>query len=355
MPFLFSNFPPTRTNFQSYPDAFRDLIKKCDELYIATGYISTDSLVDLASIIEINKRPKLELCIGMHYFDGLTPNQHEALLRLNEVLTNNDLGSIYMTVTFPFHGKIVHFSEKNISIGLIIGSSNLSNIVVGGPRQYEADYLFEGQSNEANDAKLFITDLINTSSKRLDDIKVKIVTEHNDLLNDQYGVAAATDNEKDSAKHSLGTPVFELPVKADETPGSNINKHFGKGRENIQGFVTPRSWYEVELIVPKTITSLPGYPQADAYGEGGVFNVITDDGWKFQCKVSGTNSKNICSDGDMKILGKWLKGRLERAGILKPGEKVTDEMLNKYGRNTITMSKLNDIENTWFFDFGVEE
>src|SRR5690606_10916771 len=125
---------------------------------------------------------------------------------------------------------------------------------------------------------------------------------------------------------------FLIPLKTDDATRSNLNTFNGKGRENKQGFVMPRSWYEVELIVPKSVTSQPGYPQSDKDGDGGVIHVLTDDGWKFSCKVSGDFSKNLRSEKDLKILGKWLKGRLEHSGALKTGELCTQSTLDNYGR-----------------------
>ena len=66
---------------------------------------------------------------------------------------------------------------------------------------------------------------------------------------------------------------------------------FGKGREAKNGLVKPRHWYEVELIVPKNITEQNGYPKAKT--DDAIFDVITDDGWSFKCKVSGDYSKNF--------------------------------------------------------------
>ena len=83
-----------------------------------------------------------------------------------------------------------------------------------------------------------------------------------------------------------------------------------------------------------------------------IFDVITDDGWSFKCKVSGDYSKNFRSEGDLKILGKWLKGRLENAGVLKVGDPVTKETLDLYGRNTFTLTKTNKT-GIWYLDFGV--
>jgi hypothetical protein len=120
----------------------------------------------------------------------------------------------------------------------------------------------------------------------------------------------------------------------------------------VQGYEIPRSWYEVELIVPKQITESSEYPKADSDGEGGVFQVITDDGWSFKCKVSGDFSKNLRSEGDLKILGKWIKGRLENSGALNPGDIVTNKTFEIYGRSYMTLSKI-DGDDRWLLDFKI--
>lgn len=350
MSLLLSNFPPLRTGYASYTDTFKSLLKDSDTVNLATGYISTDSAIDLKNIIEANGGPRLNLCVGMHYFEGLTPVQDEALRSLDKSLRDAELGAVYLVTTFPFHGKVVCFSQKDKLIGSIIGSSNLSNIVEG-QRQYEADYLIEDALDKEG-LKRFINDLIEKSSSPLSGLDVRVSIPENDLLVDQIGVHKVVANEIDDAKAHLSDITFELPLKGDEAQKSGLNASFGEGRRNQQGFVMPRPWYEVELIVGKEITSKPHYPQADAQGEGGSFCVITDDGWTFQCKVSGQNSKNLRSEDDLKVFGKWLKGRLENSGLLKPGERVTDKVLADYGRSTITMTKLAN-KDAWFMDFGV--
>ena len=152
---------------------------------------------------------------------------------------------------------------------------------------------------------------------------------------------------------SLTDISFAIPIKGYEvSPQSNLNVFFGKGRVSKNGLVKPRHWYEVELIVPKSVTSQPGYPRSKT--DEAVFDVITDDGWSFKCKVSGDYSKNFRSEGDLKILGKWLKGRLENAGVLKVGEPVTAKTLNDYGRNTFSLTKTT-VPNLWYLDFVVKK
>lgn len=352
MSLLYSNFPPLKTDRNSYTELFHQLMKKSEELNIATGYISSDSAIDLKNIIELNGGPHLNLCVGMHYFEGLSNIQKTSLESLNSMLIARQLGRVFFVVTFPFHGKLASFKSNNTPVRSIVGSSNLSNIVFG-QRQYEVDYLISDPS-DAIELDGFISQLIEKGSTPFEELDIRIVEPQNPLLNDQYGVKQLPKIEKESYQHQLSELSFTIPLKADEAPRSNLNTFFGEGRRNPQGFVMPRPWYEVELIVSHEITSQPGYPQADNEGEGGVFDVITDDGWSFKCKVSGDGSKNLRSEGDLKILGKWLKGRLENAGVLEPGKLVTDETLERYGRNTLSLTKIKDSDK-WFLDFGVNK
>lgn len=346
MAFLYSNLSPLRTKYSTYSETFKRFLYQSNQIQIATGYISSDSAIDLKGIVEANNGPTIDLCVGMHYFDGLSPVQLEALSSLDNCLREKDLGQVHMVTTFPFHGKLVSFSDANQVIGSIIGSSNLSNIIEG-QRQYEADFLFE-EVDQTTEVSKFITELINVSSKPLSSLEIKPTIPQNDLLIDQIGVVKLSDATTSKEIEQLSEIRFELPLKGDISQKSGLNTYFGEGRRNQQGFVMPRPWYEVELIIPKTITMQEGYPKA---GENSAsFNVITDDGWDFKCKVSGDYSKNFRSEDDLKILGKWIKGRLENTGVLKPGQKVTDETLQQYGRNSITFTKIKNSDK-WFLDF----
>lgn len=352
MSLIYSNYQPLKTDSATYHSAFTELLEKSDRLKIASGYISADALIDLKSIIEANGGPHIELNIGMHYFEGLTKQQKEAVEDLDNTLRSKNLGGVYFVVTFPFHGKIISFKNHERTIGGLIGSSNLTNIVENKTsRQYEVDYrLPESDCNELED---FITRLRETTTRPFSDLDVKVIESKNNLLDEQYGVDKADDQVIESIKANPDFDYeFHIPLKTDDATRSNLNTFNGKGRENKQGFVMPRSWYEVELIVPKSVTSQPGYPQSDKTGDGGVINVVTDDGWSFSCKVSGDFSKNLRSEKDLKILGKWLKGRLEQAGALKTGELCTQLTLDRYGRHDFTLAKLKG-QDLWYLDFGV--
>ena len=235
----------------------------------------------------------------------------------------------------------------------IIGSNNLSSIVEGGSRVYESS-IFIDELQAVEEMHTFIDKLKVSSSENISDLEIKDFNEVNPLLEGHEFVQKVSDKTVRMCLYSLSKIGFDIPIKTYEvSPHSNLNAFFGKGRENkATGLVKPRHWYEVELIVPKYITSQTGYPKAKT--NNAVFDVITDDGWSFQCKVSGDYSKNFRSEGDLKILGKWFKGRLENAGVLKVGEPVTQDTLRKYGRDFFGLTKINNT-NTWFLDFGVKK
>ena len=203
---------------------------------------------------------------------------------------------------------------------------------------------------QAESIRSFIRQLNRDATSNINDCDIQQFNENNSVLEEHENVHRVTQREIAECLSACTTTTFEIPIKGEEASQSNLNVFFGKGRVSKNGLVKPRHWYEAELIVPRTIAMQPGYPRAQT--EEAVFQVVTDDRWKFCCKVSGDNNKNFRSEGDLKILGKWLKGRLENAGALKVGSLVTKDTLKRYGRDTFTLTKTK-IPNTWYLDFGV--
>ncbi len=334
-----ANFPGIKSSNEIFVDYLRD----SDSITMATGYISSDSLIELSKIVEINHKPKIELMIGMHYFEGFTRSQYEAASSLNQILTSKSLGGIFLSNTRKFHGKMYYFDGQLISPAIIIGSSNLDSCISKNPMNYEADVLIT-ESEDVKKYNAYLKSLIGNLSVPFDSVVIDSFIEKNTLLENQYGVEKVDPVLLTEIKTNLTGVEFKLPIKTE--PKSNLNAFFGKGRVNKKGFVTPRPWYEVELIVSNSITQKSDFPYCKE------FDVITDDGWKFKCKTSGDFSKNLRSNDDLKILGKWLKGRLESANCLKVGEPVTDQVLDNYGRSYINLAKTN-VVNLWFLSFNI--
>jgi len=352
MQLLLSDIPPLRESNKSFSNMFRKLMFEADHLLIASGYISTDSITEIKKIIESNNRPHLNLMIGMHYFDGITRTQYDAARYLDDFLTSTDMGSVSIATTFRFHGKMYSFQKDGNTFAGIVGSSNLTG-VLDHHSNYETDLLIQEGSilNEISD---FINKATIKIAKPISTWIPDKYAENNPLLEGHESVKKVAPANFVDIRAKLTGEVFKIPLKVtSKQQKSNLNAYFGKGRKNTStGFVKPRPWYEVELIVPKTITRHEAYPKATYPANQSIITVYTDDYWKFDCKISGDYSKNFRSYNDLKILGKWIKGRLEINGALQIGQPVTETVLDNYGRSDFELKKTS-LPNTWILDFGV--
>ena len=357
MDFLFSNLSPIRTEYSTFADKFYSLISKASRLDIAVGYITADSLAELQQIVAYNKNIEiLNLIIGMHYLEKFTKLEYNAAVGLNNFLQNEHRGEVRLVRPFRFHGKLYAYSNSDGAFAGIIGSNNLSSIVDNRTRVYEAAALIT-ESEYAEKIRKFIDALYADATDNIANCPISEVDfkKHNTLLEGHECVKKMTNEEHADVISSLTELKFDIPlVKNGSVPEkSNLNVFFGEGRLNrTTGVTVPRHWYEAELIVPSAITSMHGYPQKDT--ASAVFDVVTDDGWKFSCKVSGDSSKNFRSEDDLKILGKWIKGRLENNGLLEVGHMVTADTFARYGRENFTLRK-TAMPNLWYLDFGVNK
>lgn len=351
MELLFSNIPPVRTPNRDVLSCFEELLPEAENLKIASGYISTDALTELKKIIEINKKPSLQLVIGMHHFDGITKPQYQAVKYLNDFLKGASLGGVSISTQFKFHGKLYCFRRDNTSYAGIMGSSNLSS-VFDNQNTYETD-IFLNDKKVVSEIDSFISFLLERATVPFEKWTVKkFIEDANKQMEGHQGVERIDKEALASVLSKRSSLVFNIPIKADEAPQSNLNVYFGKGRESHRGLIKPRHWYEVELIVPSTITQNKKYPKAGRPNGESVITVYTDDGWKFKCKTSGENSKNFRSADDLKILGRWIKGRLENSGALKVGKPVTNNVLKNYGRDNFELIGTDD-PSVWVLNFGV--
>ncbi len=299
--------------------------------------------MELKAIISYHNL-KCSLVIGMHAREGFTRAQYEAAENLAVFLKSKNLGEVRVCTAFKFHGKVYSFRKSDNPLVSILGSSNITGIA-SSDRQFETDILFD-EEKTLDELKKLHDELVEKATKVIpDEWSPSVFRKSGNLLEGHEGVERCVRSDLSEAWSKAGDVQFKIPLKTEQK--SNLNVYFGRGRLAFRtGAIRPRPWYEVELIVPNTITRQKYYPQA-----GSVFDVITDDGWKFACKISGDFSKNFRSNDDLRTLGKWIKGRLETDGILKVGELVTEEMLDRYGRHDITFTKSSE-EGVWLLDFS---
>ena len=349
MELLYSKIKPCEYDNSSFGEAFEYSVVNSDSIKIATGYVTEESLLELKSVLlfysEENQTKTCSLVIGMHGREGFTQAQYEAALDLANFLKEKGIGSVRVCTAFKFHGKNYVFGKEGMAkpMSAIMGSSNLGNILDS--RQWEVDALFK-EGSVLSELDVLHEELVQKASKDILELpKPEVFIEMPDLLRDRIDVEKTAEDEYRKIESMLTDRVFDLPLK--DEPKSNLNAYFGKGRLATKtGAIRPRHWYEVELIVPIEITQADGYPKQDS-----VICVYTDDGWKFNCKIQGDYGKNFRSEGDLRTLGRWIKGRLERAGCLKVGQPVTKEILDKYGRHTISLKETSNPE-VWLLDFS---
>lgn len=338
-----NRYPSTKLTHKKSKDEWVDALECADFVKIATGYISLESIIELKRIIELNSRPKVDLLIGMHFFERFTERQYNAVCELDSLLHSRHLGKVYLADKTKYHGKMYAFLKNESCFCGIVGSSNLSSFCDPSSKLFEIDCLFRDE-HEVQAIDETVTRIIDELGSPLSDLSVKEFNEEkNTLLVNHQGVTLISKERLQELNKERTQVCFEIPIKT--CPKSHLNACFGKGRENKNNnFVMPRSWYEVELILPKSITSLPNFPKNQE------IVVCTDDGWSFKCKSQGDYGKNFRSTDDLKILGKWIKGKLEFAGALEIGKPVTNEVLTKYGKSVITLEQTS-CSRTWLISY----
>jgi len=357
MRLLTSNFEPLSVSTQTFVSRWEELFQSSQNLKIGVGYASNDSMLYLKKLVELNQPKNLDICLGMAYFEGLSKSQFEATRDLHTFLKNSNIGQVFIARSFPFHGKVHFFNSKGQQNTFLLGSSNLSNIVpMKGiiRRNYEVD-IEVSDSSLCAEIEEFLDQLFKETSSDFDSIakSLQITQNTNVLLSSRSDVENVEQDKIQSVLSSCTNNSFEIPLK--DAPKSNLNVYFGQGRVNHQGFVKPRHWYEVEIIVDQSVQrSGLNYPVNQD------FIVYTDDGHRFAMRTSGDYGKNLRSKDDLTILGRWIKGRMEADGALKSGELLTSSSLEEYGRHTISLTQTSLVEKdqmgeelpVWFLDFG---
>ena len=315
--------------FFEYADkATSDLIK------ISVGFISVDSIIFLRENIRNKSINAIELTIGMHGFSGFTKPQFSIVTALDAELRKNNAGSVNICTAFPFHGKVYSFWKNGKPIIGIIGSSNLDSILSDGHLDYEVDLLFDDTQTLKKTA-LLQKELSEKASTPLQGWIPKNFKSNPLFSADQPNIKTLTPSEIAEYWNIQKGKSFLLKLKTE--PKSNLNAFFAKGRENTKTkIIRPRPWYEAAVIVGNEVTKQKGYPR---YYE---FEIVTSDGYKFWCTTSGSNSKNFQSKSDLRILGMWIKGKMEEAGVLQVGEPVTKEVLDRFGKQNIKLTATND-------------
>ena len=320
---------------------FCSKVKEAKNLVIAAGYFGA-SLVDelSADIVSVSKKNdgRCRILLGMVFHGGLSKKQFECLSKIDEKLQKSHKDNGVFISRMDYHGKVYLIDED-----VYVGSSNFSN---------------EGFSSRLECTALIIDS--NTRTQTVAFVNSLFVAKTTVSL----GAADLTRKKIDKIEVSKDYRVKSLPdipvkgkvmikLRVDEQPASSLNLFFDKGRKNKNGKYAPRPWYEVEITSATEERKSDFYPISKLLKKGkksrkGTFNAFVrkdDQYFKIEMHVASDGGKAIMSSkscGGRETLGIFIKGKLEDNNLLKYGERITSETLDAYGRDFITLKKLDD-------------
>lgn len=356
MNLLYSNILPLGTDEgqNTIIDTFNEQITSSDRVDIAVGYVSRASLDELDLLVEQNNIKQICLIIGMYFVEGMPEGSYHTALKLNRKWQESGKGEIRIVKAFKYHGKLYTFYKDNLPFSAILGSANLGVIKpeANNRRQYEISSIITDQ-NELTEISRFIDKLKapNISSNIADIDGMPLIRETNTALSGIELVTTVPQSNVDFYKRCVAYASFLLPLKVPSYDERHMDdgKHFTKSNVNVC-YAAPRSkrksrdWYETQLTVAKEITRIEGYPEKNK-----PFFIITDDGYWFKAHTTSDGNKQFSAVGDELIMGRWLKGRLAAAGLVKPVNDtqadtdrtgmITKEMLQEYGCENLYLKK----------------
>jgi len=323
-----------RTNFKGkniVRDAFSANLGKCENVYIAAGYFGK-SEIDRQQRFLIEKAQKggrVILLVGLASSEGITAQLKSTLLDLHQLLRKFSAeNGIYISES-RYHGKL--YITDGVSFRrVMIGSSNLSST------GFESNIELNIDSDDPatfHSAKRFFDELLEQSHPiHLCDIPVK----------SRSGSHIPTLQVSNiSAPRPTHHHDFEIPLRVQ--PRSSLNLFLSRGRLNTKtGVYTPRPYYEVEITLPRESWISPLTHHVPDSLDPVIYQVVCDTGESFEVnfkRKTSSRSDNRSlhrTGGDFmssprEMLGRYIKGKLMRAGVLAFGEPVSDDTLAEYG------------------------
>lgn len=356
MELLYSNILPlgTEEGQETIIDCFNEQISKADRVEIAVGYTSAASISELEMLVEKWGIKKIRLTIGMYYVEGMPEGAYHTAIKLNQKWIDSGIGEIRIVKAFKYHGKVYCFYKDGKPFSAMIGSANLGAIKLEATnrRQYELSAVTTDAEELAEIDRHIEKINEPICSSNISEIKgMPLIREVNTSLNGIELVTSVPQTNVAFYERCRAYVQFLLQLKVPKADERHMDdgKHFTKSNINVC-YAAPRSkrkardWYETQLTVGADIYKMEGYPEKNK-----PFFVVTDDGYWFKAHTTSDNNKQFSAVGDELIMGRWLKGRLAAAGIVKPVNNtaedtdrqgmITQEMLDEYGCDRLQFKK----------------
>lgn len=338
---IYTNTEQFGNNFLHILD---DAFNNASSVSVASGYTSLDILnryKDQFVRIAANGGQS-RLLVGMAFYEGLSQSKLDLLNSLsNELQIHGEGNGVFVCYVRKFHGKIYKFDISGQQ-KIFIGSSNFSRS--GLSENIEATIPVVDETSR-NSISSFVDHLFHPDMS-VEIEKADIVVPGSAKFKQKVSLSTLSDLQRyePSSIELTGLNYFDYSLaRVAGSEKSSLNVYFGKGRlATSTGKVKPRDWYEVELIARNDLTALDIYPK-------GNFTAYTNDGYVIPMRTSGDYWKNIRSQGNLKLLGMWIKKKLQDSGALVPLTPVTQDTLDQYGRDYIRFYKVTDTK--YFVEF----
>ncbi|SED07033.1 restriction endonuclease PLD domain-containing protein [Paenibacillus sp. GP183] len=308
-----------------YPHLYDQIIKSPYQenrhnLNVLTGYASSTFVHHLLYTFE---NLNLDVILGMVKEQPITIWDHNEYINL--IQSTNRLRMRYFNGTPPIHAKVLLWSKNRTAEEVAFAGS--ANLTWHGFRDYQeimvpAEVSFvKGLFPSSNELK----DCTDPDIFQFFNMQFQLEPEVSDIDTSAVGAAVR------------GKPSVVLPLtqKRDQQVHGRSGLNWGQrdGREPNQAYIP----------IPMEIHR----QQPDFFPDRAVdFTMITDDGESFICTVAQDGNKAIETHHDNSIMGKYFR---QRIGV-PLGNKVETEDLERYGRSTITIYKMND--DTFYLDFS---
>lgn len=320
-------------------------------LEAVTGYVGVETIERLITVVQNKPDLSVKLVVGMAAREGLSQRTYDSLGRLHDSLTKNVSKNQdpQSGVYWYFSGKQGERSRGLHAKAYRIKGHGLDQLIIG-----SSNFSHAGMSISGN-IEINVVDTTSSARSQFDEFfHLNLNSGFNFVRYDLVSKFPIKGKLKAESKLKSGLVRVEKPTNFKSYPyvdidlskdihkkqRSSLNVCFGKGRwARSTGKVTPREWYEVEIICPKEVTQDPAYPKGD-------FIASTSDGFSFPARTQGDYSKNLRSKESLHTLGLWIKTLLEESGALTnvPQELVTQETFENYGNSVLRLYKISKNE-----------
>lgn len=350
-----------KTNTASWGDMGQHLFQMLrspdvSSLTAVSGYVGRETINRLIALVREKPELSIKLVVGMAAKEGLAERTYDALGQLHSLLAENSIKSkdsqsgVYWFFSGPDGERLRGMHAKGYRVlgnkidELFVGSSNFSASGLGLSGNVELNVTDTSETTK-RDFDTFFSSYLQSGFNFVPYDKVENFPIKGQVRKEKLSRDGLERIEKPENFRSASFVDIDLAENIENKERSSLNVCFGKGRlARATGKVSPRQWYEVEIICTKEATENPAYPKGD-------FQAKTSDGFVFSARTQGANHKNLRSKGSLNTLGLWIKPLLEEAGALssEPQELVTRETFETYGNSILRIYRTSEHEAVLHF------